>query len=104
MRIELRNRIAPLVLGGRVCLEPGVNEVRRSNWDVVCDAALTRFYVAEGVVVLSEPTSPSLPVLPPEPSVTPWPAAPPPQAEVSEVDDDVPHFSTAHSRRGRRRK
>ena len=80
MRIDLCKRVAPLVLGGRVHLEPGTNEVAERDWRAVCDAKLTRWYFDQGIIVLPPPKE--LPVVPcQEPPVTAAPAAPLPADE-----------------------
>lgn len=80
MRIDLCKRVAPLVLGGRVHLDPGINEVSEKDWRAVCDAKLTHFYFGAGVIVIPAPKE--LPVVPcQEPPVIAAPTAPLPDVE-----------------------
>jgi hypothetical protein len=84
------NREAPIGLGGRVNLNPGVNEVRPEDWEAVKGRKSTQFYVAAGIVV---PHELKFVVVPREPQPEPETKSeelPKPQAEMETAAAEPP--------------
>jgi len=97
MRIDLLGRKAPVCFGGRVILQPGINQVDETDFAAVADCKLVRWYFDQKIAVIVAPESGQAP----KESVAPVALVPPPTQLAVEQDQQEEEVTHTPSKRRR---